>query len=325
MTNQRTLLRSFSLEGRGLLTGIYSHITFKPASENYGYKIRRTDLPEMPTIDAVAENVTETQKGTTISNGNVSVATIEHALAALYACGIDNCHIDIDGPEFPILDGTSVLYVNKIEETGFEEQNYPRKYICFGHKRIKVIDETSGSSIVLLPDESFSVYAHICFDSVVLKHQYAFMSEISEFTSGFAPARMFQFARDIAPLLTEGLIKEWHINETIIIYDRIMDNETFDLLTYFMGIPRKDPRKLGYIMNRKLQFVNEPSRHKVLDIVGDIALSGGFLKGRIIANCPNHTINTIFARTIRKTHEYNQKTKTNPLSSFNFKPLFKSK
>lgn len=311
MTAQRTLKSSFSLQGKGLHTGLSVNITFNPAPENHGYKIRRTDVPGQPVINALAENVSATQRGTVLSANGVQVSTVEHALAALYACEIDNCLIDVDAPEFPILDGSSILFVSKIKEIGTQVQNAERKYITFKRKRIKVIDKISGSSMILLPDDSFSIQSHISFDSPLLRKQDASMSDLSEFTRDFASARTFVFVREIEPLLDNDLVKGGNLDNAIVIYDKPIKQENYDRLADLMGVKRKDARKLGYVMNKPLLYSNEPARHKLLDVIGDIALVGHFIKGKIIANCPGHKINNMFARAIREAIVMDSKAKLN--------------
>lgn len=313
MVNQRTLKSSFTLEGKGLHTGLNVHITFNPAPENHGYKIRRTDIPGQPIIDALAENVAATQRGTVLSSNGVQVSTIEHALAALYACEIDNCLIDVDAPEVPILDGSSILFVSKIKSVGVQEQDAPRKYIAFKRKKIKVVDKATGASMILIPDDSFSIQSHIAFNSTLLRKQDASLNDLSEFTRDFAAARTFVFVREIEPLLNNNLVKGGDLDNAIVIYDKPIEQEHFDYLADIMGVKRKDASKLGYIMNRPLLYPNEPARHKLLDIIGDIALVGYFIKGKIIANCPGHKINNLFARAIREAMNINKST-TDPVS-----------
>lgn len=300
MVNQRTLKNSFTLEGKGLHTGLELRITFNPAPENHGYKIRRIDLPEKPVIDALAENVSGTQRGTVLSSNNVYVGTVEHALAALYACEIDNCLIDINGPEFPIMDGSSILYVSKIKQVGTLLQNAPRKYISIKRRKIKVVDKETGSSMLLLPDESFSIESHIAFDSTFLRRQDAHLNDLSEFTKDFASARTFVFVKEIEPLLNQNLVKGGNLDNAIVIYDKPIEQEKLDQLADIMNVKRKDANKLGYIMNKPLIYTNEPARHKLLDIIGDLALVGQFIKGKIIAHSPGHKINNMFARAIRE-------------------------
>ena len=217
MIKQRTLKNSFILEGKGLHTGLNVKITFNPAPENHGYKIRRTDAPGQPIIDALAENVSSTQRGTVLSANGVHVSTVEHALAALYACEIDNCLIDVDAPEFPILDGSAILYVSKIKETGIEIQEAERKYIDIKRRKIKVADKDTGASMQLIPDESFSVHSHISFDSTFLKHQEASLDDLRNFTKDIAASRTFVFVREIEPLLESNLVKGGDIDNASVI------------------------------------------------------------------------------------------------------------
>ncbi|NDV79073.1 UDP-3-O-[3-hydroxymyristoyl] N-acetylglucosamine deacetylase [Dysgonomonas sp. 511] len=301
MTNyQRTLKGSFTLEGKGLHTGLNIHITFRPAPENHGYKIKRTDIAGQPVIEALAENVSATQRGTVLSVGDVQVSTVEHAMAALYACEIDNCLIEVDAPEFPILDGSSIQYVSKIKEVGAQQQAALRKFVTFKRKRIKVVDKETGSSLILLPDDSFSIQSHISFNSTFLHKQDACLNDLSEFTRDFASARTFVFVREIEPLLNNNLVKGGDLDNAIVIYDKPIEQDKFDQLAKVMGVKRKDANRLGYIMNKPLIYPNEPARHKLLDIIGDLALVGHYIKGKIIANCPGHKINNLFARAIRE-------------------------
>lgn len=300
MTQQKTLNNSFSLEGKGLHTGLQIRITFNPAPENHGYKIRRTDVQGQPIIDAIAENVVATQRGTIVADNGVQVSTIGHALAALYACEIDNCLIDVNAPEFPIMDGSSILFVSKIKETGIREQNAPRKYIHFKRKRIKVVDKETGSSLILIPDENFSIQSQVSYNSLLLHKQEARLDNLSEFTKEIASSRTFVFVREIESLLKNNQVKGGDLDNTIVIYDKPIEQAHFDQLADTMGTKRKDAKQLGYIMNKPLLYPNEPARHKLLDIIGDIALVGYFIKGKIIANCPGHKINNLFARAIRE-------------------------
>lgn len=300
MDKQRTINSSFSLEGKGLHTGASLKITFNPAPENYGYKIRRTDISGQPIIDAVTEKVISTNRGTVLSDNGVQVSTVEHVLAALYGCEVDNCMIDVNGPEFPILDGSSILYVSKIKEVGTREQNVPRKYISLKHKRIRVTDPETGSEMILLPGDSLNIQTNIKFDSLILKRQEACLTKLSDFARDFASARTFVFVREIEQLLQNNLIKGGDLDNAIVIYDSPIPQEEYDHLAELTGIKYKNAKNLGYIMNKPLIYDNEPARHKLLDVLGDIALTGGFIKGTIVANCPGHKINTMFAKAIRE-------------------------
>jgi len=303
---QHTLKESFSLKGKGLHTGLDIEIKFNPAPENHGYKIKRIDLPEQPVIDALAENVKSTQRGTVLSKNEVQISTVEHALAALYAYEIDNCLIEVNAPEFPILDGSAIVYVNEIERVGLEEQNEERDYYIVKNK-IEVKDEETGSHIVVFPDDSFGINVYIAFDnSPFLDNQYAILDNLKDFKKEIAASRTFVFVREIAPLLQNGLIKGGDLDNAIVIYERQISQESFDQLADTMGVVHKDASKLGYIMNKPLVFSNEPARHKLLDVLGDIALIGKPIKGRILATCPGHKINNKFARIIRKDIKLNE-------------------
>jgi len=305
MNKQHTLKGSFSLEGKGLHTGLDIKITFNPAPENHGYKIKRIDLEEQPIIDALAENVAATQRGTVLSKNGVQVSTVEHALAALYAYGVDNCLIEVNAPEFPILDGSAIFYVNEIERVGLEKQQADRDFYIV-KKKIEVKDEETGSSLIILPDDKFCVNALISFDSIFLDSQFAVLEDLSDFKNEIAASRTFVFVRDIEPLLQNNLIKGGDLDNAIVIYERQISQERFDQLADKMGVSYKDATQLGYIMNKPLVFPNEPSRHKLLDVIGDMALIGKPIKGRVIANCPGHKINNQLARLIRKEIKLNE-------------------
>ncbi|MDR2683261.1 MAG: bifunctional UDP-3-O-[3-hydroxymyristoyl] N-acetylglucosamine deacetylase/3-hydroxyacyl-ACP dehydratase [Dysgonamonadaceae bacterium] len=305
MTKQRTLKKSFSLQGKGLHTGLKIHITFHPAPENHGYKIKRTDVEGDSIIDAVAENVTNTQRGTVLSKNNLQVSTVEHAMAALYAMRIDNCLIEVDAPEFPILDGSAIEYVRAIEKAGWTEQKADRDYYIVKDK-IEVKDEETGATIVVVPDDQFVVMSLIAFDSDILDSQFATLECLDDFKEEIAASRTFVFLREVRPLLENNLIKGGDLDNAIVIYERPMSQECFDHLADKMNVERKDATQLGYIMNKPLVYPNEPARHKLLDIIGDIALIGKPLRGRIIATCPGHKINNKLARLIRKDIKLNE-------------------
>ena len=305
MQKQKTLAASFSLKGKGLHTGLDIEITFNPAPENHGYKIKRTDLEGQPVIDALAEHVVATQRGTVLKKNDVQVSTIEHAMAALYALEIDNCLIEVNAPEFPILDGSARYFVEGIQKVGSVEQNAPRDYYIVKHK-IEVKDEESGASLIILPDEKFSVNVLISFDSPVLNNQFASMNDLSEFPSELAASRTFVFVREIEMLLNNNLIKGGDLDNAIVIYDQKLPQESLDKLADMMNVPHLNLKELGYINHEPLVFDNEPARHKLLDVIGDVALIGKPIRGRIIATHPGHKINNQFARMIRKDIKQNE-------------------
>ncbi|MDR2139892.1 MAG: bifunctional UDP-3-O-[3-hydroxymyristoyl] N-acetylglucosamine deacetylase/3-hydroxyacyl-ACP dehydratase [Tannerella sp.] len=304
MQKQKTLATSFSLQGKGLHTGLDIHITFHPAPENHGYKIKRIDLEGQPVIDALAENVVNTQRGTVVSKNGVQVSTIEHAMAALYAWEIDNCLIEVDAMEFPILDGSARFFSEAIEQAGWVEQNAPKDFYIVRHK-IEVTDPQTGSSLVILPDEKFSVNVLISYDSSVLFNQYAVLNDLSEFASELAASRTFVFVREVKMLLENNLIKGGDLDNAIVIYDERMSQEELDRLADRVGLPHKNMKELGYVNDKPLVYVNEPARHKLMDVIGDIALIGKPVRGHIIATRPGHKINNQLARMIRKDIKLN--------------------
>lgn len=305
MHKQKTLAASFSLQGKGLHTGLDIQITFNPAPDNHGYKIKRTDLEGQPVIDALAENVTCTQRGTVLSKSGVQVGTIEHAMAALYAYEIDNCLIEVNAPEFPILDGSSRFYAEGIQKAGTVEQNAPKDYYIVKHK-IEVKDEETGASLMVLPDDNFSVNVLISFDSPVLSNQFATLNNLAEFPTELAASRTFVFVREVEMLLQNNLIKGGDLDNAIVIYDQKIPQESLDKLADMLNIPHKNVQDLGYINNKPLVFDNEPARHKLIDVMGDLALIGKPIRGRIIATRPGHKINNQLARMIRKDIKLNE-------------------
>lgn len=304
MLKQNTLAASFSLQGKGLHSGLNIQVTFNPAPENHGYKIKRVDLPDQPVIDAVAENVVNTQRGTVIGKNNVQISTIEHALAALYAMGVDNCLMEVNAPEFPILDGSARYYVEEIQKVGLQEQNAAKDFYIVKHK-VEVKDEETGASIMLLPDDHFCVNTLISFDSPVLNNQFATMNNVDEFPTEIAASRTFVFVREIEMLLQNNLIKGGDLDNAIVIYDQKVSQEALDKLADMMQLPHQNIQDLGYINHKPLVFDNEPARHKLLDVIGDMALIGKPIKGRVIATRPGHSINAKLARIIRKQIKLN--------------------
>ena len=259
---QKTLKGSFSLFGKGLHTGLNLTVTFNPAPENTGYKIKRIDLEGEPVIDAIAENVIDTQRGTVLGKGDVRISTVEHGLAALYAMGIDNCYIQVNGPEFPILDGSAFQYVEKIKAVGIEEQNAPKDWYII-RKKIEVKDEQTGSCITILPDEQFSLTAMCSFESKFINSQFATLETIEDFETEIAAARTFVFVRDIEPLLQANLIKGGDMDNAIVIYERQTTQERLDMLADMLHVEHRDANELGYIQHKPLVWENECTRHNL--------------------------------------------------------------
>lgn len=303
---QKTIKDSFSLKGKGLHTGLDIEVTLLPAPIDHGYKIKRIDMENQPIIDALADNVIGTQRGTVLAKGDASVSTIEHAMAALYALGIDNCLIEVNAPELPILDGSSQRYVEKIREVGIEEQERDKDYYIV-RRKMEVSDPETGSKIILLPDSSLCINSFIEFESKYLPNQSASLDSLDDFEKEIAPARTFVFVREIQKLREAGLIKGGNLDNALVIYEEKLPQEELDELADLLHVPRHNANELGYLNDEKdIQFANEPARHKLLDIIGDLALIGKPIKGRVIATRPGHKINNQLARKIRKDIRLNE-------------------
>lgn len=295
---QRTIVSSFSLHGKGLHTGMDLTATFLPAPENHGYKIQRTDLDDRPVIDAIAENVVETTRGTVLGTGNARCSTVEHAFSALYAFGIDNVLVQVNGPEFPILDGSAAPYVAALNEVGIREQQADKNWLRITEP-IEYKDDTNGSSITVLPAEDFAVSVTIDFNSRMMPIQTATLKDIREYEREICAARTFVFVREVEPLLSMGLIKGGDLDNAIVIYERQTTQEKMDQLCRLTHAEWHDARELGYIQHKPLVWDNEPARHKLLDIIGDLALVGRPILGHVVATKPGHTINNKFARLLK--------------------------
>ncbi len=298
MALQKTLKNSFELSGKGLHTGLDIHIRFLPAPVNSGIKIKRVDLPDTPEIQALADYVTETTRGTVLKRGDFQISTIEHAMAALYACGVDNCAIEVNAPEFPILDGSSTYFYNAITKAGIEEQNAEQE-VYVVRKKIEFSVPGSKSKIILLPDDNFSVDVHVDYNSPVLSNQSATLENLEDFGTEISACRTFVFVREILPLFQQNLIQGGELSNAIVIYDEKMPQAELDKLADMMSQPHRSAENLGYLSG-DLKFNNEPARHKLLDVIGDLALIGKKIQGRVIAHYPGHKVNTGMAKMLRK-------------------------
>lgn len=297
--NQLTLNEEFTVTGKGLHSGLELTAVFKPAPENTGYKFCRTDLEDKPVIDAVAENVVDTTRGTVLGKKGVTVSTVEHSLAALYAAGVDNCLIEVNGPEIPILDGSAIEFVNNIERVGLKEQNADKDFYIIKEK-IQLKDEETGSVLTIYPDSGFSVECMVEYNSAVLPNQFAILDDLAEFKQEVAKARTFVFVREIEELVNRNLIKGGDLDNAIVIYDKEVEQSKIDHICDVMNVPHMNIKKLGYINPKPLEWDNEPARHKLMDMIGDLALIGRSLKGRVVAIRPGHTVNNKFTRMVRK-------------------------
>ncbi|MDR2026126.1 MAG: bifunctional UDP-3-O-[3-hydroxymyristoyl] N-acetylglucosamine deacetylase/3-hydroxyacyl-ACP dehydratase [Prevotellaceae bacterium] len=300
MQKQHTLKSEIGLKGKGLHTGLDVELTICPANENYGIKFQRIDLPEQPVIDAIADNVTATSRGTTLEKNGVRVTTIEHLMASLWALGVDNALIKINAPETPILDGSAIKYVDAINSAGLKEQDAECVYHAIREKTV-FRDEASGKEIVIYPDDKFSVNVTVDFNSKVLNTQSARLESLDDFATEIAPCRTFVFLHELEALLANNLIKGGDFENAIVIVENACDKNELQHLAELFNKPTVERVPEGYLNNLQLRFINEPARHKLLDLIGDLSLIGFRINGRVIAFKPGHQINTETARELRKT------------------------
>lgn len=295
---QYTLSKQVSVTGIGLHTGKISTMTFCPAAENYGYVFQRMDLEGMPVVAALAENVVDTARGTTIESNGAKVYTVEHVLAALVGLGIDNMHIEIDGPEPPIMDGSAKAFMEVLGNVKLLEQEAKRNYIEIAEK-IAYHEPERGVHLVIEPDDHFSLHVEVDYNSPVLLPQEATLDDINDFGKEIAPCRTFCFLREIEMMFKAGLIQGGSLDNAIVIADRVVSEEELENLAKLLQRPAIKVQK-GILNTLNLQFENEPARHKLLDLIGDLALTGGFLKAKVTAIRPGHKANTALAKKVRE-------------------------
>ena len=314
---QHTLAKSISISGTGLHTGINSEMTLNPANADFGFQFQRTDLPGQPIIKADCDLVTDTSRGTTLQKGEVKVSTMEHLLAALVGTGIDNCLIQINGPEIPIIDGSSAPFVKIIEEAGVVEQEAAKIWYTLD-SNISYYDDVKKVEMTAIPSAEYKITTLIDFNSPVLGSQHAALKDIKDFGTEIAPCRTFCFLHELEMLIDNNLIKGGDINNAIVVVDRAVTDEEMTRLAKAFG---KEKMKVteGYLNNLELHFPNEPARHKLLDVVGDLALLGYPIKAHIIANRPGHSSNIEFAKKIK---QHIKKTKDVPLYDPNKPPAY---
>lgn len=299
MLMQQTLTKSYSFEGKGLHTGRVARMTINPAPVDTGIRFRRTDIGEDAIVDALAEFVSNTARSTTIANGEVSVATIEHVLSALTGMGVDNALIDIDNIEVPILDGSAKPYIDAIWADGFQQQDAPRRYIEI-KKTIEIRNEEKGSLVRIEPAEEFSYDIMVDFNSRVLGVQHAQWNPSVTYAEEIGTCRTFVFFHEIEFLFNNGLVKGGDVDNAIVIVEHPVTKEQVQHMSQLFNIPALEVREDGYLSNLTLRFPNECSRHKLLDLIGDLRLAGGFLKAKVTAEKAGHGINTEAARKIRE-------------------------
>ena len=298
MQLQQTLRKSYSFEGKGLHTGKVARMVINPAPAGTGIRFRRTDIGENAYVDALAENVSSTARSTTISCGEASVMTIEHVLSALTGMGVDNAVIDIDNVEVPILDGSAKPYVDAIWADGFEPQGEPRRYIEI-KEAIEVRNEEKGSVVRIEPAEEFSYEIKIDFNSRVLGVQTAKWDSDTVYAEEIGTCRTFVFFHELEFLFNNGLVKGGDVDNAIVIVEHPVTEEQVGRISKIFNVPALEVRNDGYLSNLVLRFPNECSRHKLLDLIGDLRLCGGFLKAKVTAEKAGHGINTTAAKAVR--------------------------
>jgi UDP-3-O-[3-hydroxymyristoyl] N-acetylglucosamine deacetylase/3-hydroxyacyl-[acyl-carrier-protein] dehydratase len=292
---QHTLKDSFTLSSVGLHTGLFVKATFHPAPANTGVCLRRVDLPGQPCHQALADYVSGTERGTVLERGKWKISTVEHALSALYAMGVDNCIIDVDAPEMPILDGSARPFVEEIVRVGLEEQE-AEQHVFVVNEKIEYVSE-HGPIMRIEPCDHYEVNVTIAFNSNLLREQHATLTNLADYPRDISAARTFCFVREIEPLLRVGLIKGGDLKNALVIYETELSQSGMDYFCDKMGQPRLDATKLGYLS--PLNYPNEPARHKLLDVIGDLSLLGMRIQGRIVAYKPGHTFNTQCVRRLR--------------------------
>ena len=297
MQLQQTLRKSYLFEGKGLHTGRVARMTVSPAPADTGIVFKRTDIGEDAMVEALAENVSSTARSTTISKGDASVSTIEHILSALTGMGVDNALIEIDNVEVPILDGSAKPYIEAIWKDGFQEQDAPRKYIEL-KETVEVVNE-KGSVVRLEPAEDFSYDIKIDFNSRVLGVQHAQWDSSVVYPEEIGVCRTFVFFHELEFLFNNGLVKGGDVDNAIVIVEHPVTKEQVDNMSRLFNVPSLEVREDGYLSNLQLRFTNECARHKLLDLIGDLRLCGGFLKAKITAEKAGHGINTTAARQVR--------------------------
>jgi UDP-3-O-[3-hydroxymyristoyl] N-acetylglucosamine deacetylase/3-hydroxyacyl-[acyl-carrier-protein] dehydratase len=320
-TKQRTIKSEVSISGLGLHTGVAVTMTFKPATDNHGYKFKRTDLPNQPIIDADVDNVTDTSRSTTLTQNGASVSTVEHVLAALVGCEVDNVLIELTGGEVPILDGSAIQFVRMLESVGFVNQDTDREYYQIPHN-IHYSETDRKVDMVAMPLDDYRFTCMVDYNSPVLGSQHATITTISDFKEEIASCRTFVFLHELEMLLKHDLIKGGDINNAIVIVDHeIEDEELKDLAKAFK---REDIQvaKEGILNNIELHYQNEPARHKLLDMIGDLALIGMPIRGHVMAARPGHAANIAFAKKIKAAIKKDRKKKVQHLYDPSVKPLY---
>ena len=318
---QHTIEKNISISGTGLHTGVLVEMTLNPANPGFGYQFQRTDLPNQPIIKADCDLVTDTSRGTTLQVGDAKISTVEHILAALVGLGVDNCLIQVNGPEIPIIDGSSTPFIEIIEKAGVVEQDAAKAWYSID-ENIFHYDDAKRVEMVALPALDYQITTLIDFNSPVLGTQHAALKTIKEFKSEIAPCRTFCFLHELEALLKNDLIKGGDINNAIVVVDQPVTEQEMSRLAKVFKRDKIEVKSEGYLNNLELRFPNEPARHKLLDVIGDLALIGYPIKARIIANRPGHSSNVEFAKKIKQYIKKNKHVKDVPVYDPTATPVF---
>ena len=318
---QHTIEKNISISGTGLHTGVLVKMTLNPANPGFGYQFQRTDLPNQPIIKADCDLVTDTSRGTTLQLGDAKISTVEHILAALVGLGIDNCLIQVNGPEIPIIDGSSSPFIEIIEKACVLEQDAAKAWYSID-ENIFHYDDEKRVEMVALPALDYQITTLIDFNSPVLGTQHAALKSIKEFKSEIAPCRTFCFLHELEALLKNDLIKGGDINNAIVVVDQPVTEQEMSRLAKVFKRDKIEVKSEGYLNNLELRFPNEPARHKLLDVIGDLALIGYPIKARIIANRPGHSSNVEFAKKIKQYIKKNKHVKDVPVYDPTATPVF---
>lgn len=316
---QRTILEAVTISGAGLHTGKQVTLTFKPAVENHGIKFCRVDLENKPVIDAIADYVVDTSRGTTIEHEGVRLITIEHVMASIAGLGIDNILVEVDAEEMPIMDGSSRFFVMALENAGIKEQKEDREYFE-SFDTVSFKDDKRNSEMVLIPDDKYRLSVMIDFQSRVIGTQYASIKDIKEFKESISDCRTFVFLHELELLINNNLVKGGDLSNAIVFVDKVISQEELDKLAVHFNKPKISVLKEGILNNLELRSHNEPARHKLLDVIGDLALIGKPIKGHVIATRPGHSVNTSFAKLIRD--EIKRRATKGPHIDLNKKPIY---
>ncbi len=319
MVKQKTIKNEISLSGVGLHTGKIVKMTFKPAPINNGFSFVRTDLEGQPIIEADANYVVNTQRGTNLEKLGVKIQTPEHVLAAFVGCDLDNVIVELDASELPIMDGSSIHFVEAIEKAGVVEQEAARKFYIV-RENISFTDEETGSEILVMPCDDYQITTMVDFGTKVLGTQNATLKNISDFKSEIANARTFSFLHELEALLDNGLIKGGDLNNAIVYVDKEISEKTMSSLKLAFGKDKISVKENGILDNLTLHYPNEAARHKLLDVIGDLSLIGTRIKGKVIANKPGHFVNTQFAKKLSKLIKIEQRNHV-PVYDLNLEPL----